>query len=205
MQDAYPGISPYAYAANNPLKYVDREGAALETAWDVFNITLGVASLVDNVRAGNYGWATLDAVGVVVDVAATLAPGVPGGAGAAIKAVRGTRALNQVDNAGDAARSAVHGNSKLSTKPQHRYEIYNTETGEVVKTGISGKPLNKDGTSLRANTQVNALNRQEGSGTYSARVVETDLPGRQAALEAEKAATNRLKDEGHKLLKQQRP
>ena len=26
MQDEYPGISPYAYAANNPLKYVDPEG-----------------------------------------------------------------------------------------------------------------------------------------------------------------------------------
>lgn len=62
-----------------------------------------------------------------------------------------------------------------------------------------------DGTSPRANSQVNALNRQEGSGTYSARVVETDLPGRQAALEAEKAASDRLRSEGFELTKQQQP
>lgn len=38
-----------------------------------------------------------------------------------------------------AGANKVHGNSKLSTKPQHGYEIYTMETGDVVKTGISGQ------------------------------------------------------------------
>ena len=58
--------------------------------------------------------------------------------------------------------SKVHGNSKLSAKPQHGYEIYNTETGDVVKTGISGQKLNLNGTSPRANSQVNKLNKSAG-------------------------------------------
>lgn len=78
----------YAYARDNPLRYVDRDGRAIETLWDAFNIGLGFASLVDNLRQGNLGSAAFDAAGVTVDALAAAVPFVPGGAGSALRAAR---------------------------------------------------------------------------------------------------------------------
>jgi hypothetical protein len=101
--------------------------------------------------------------------------------------------------------SEPHGNSKTSMKPQHGYEIYETSSGDVVKTGISGVPLNKNGTSPRANKQVNALNVSEGPDTYRSRVVKTNIPGRAAALEWERTNALRLHQAGHSLRLHDRP
>lgn len=90
-------------------------------------------------------------------------------------------------------------------RPQHGYDIYNTQTGDVVKTGISGQPLNQNGTSPRANAQVNAWNKAEGPGTYAARIGPTDMPGRTAALNWERSNVNRLRDMKHSLAKHKRP
>ncbi len=78
----------YAYGRSNPFRYVDPDGRALETPWDIFNAGLGLVSLVTNVAAGNVGGAVVDAGGLFADVAATLIPGVPGGAATSIRAAR---------------------------------------------------------------------------------------------------------------------
>jgi RHS repeat-associated protein len=126
-------------------------------------------------------------------------------AGDVAEAADATRAAELGGDAARGAVKAVHGNSRLSTTLQHRYEIYETASGDVVKTGISGRPLNANGTSPRANLQVNAFNRAQGAGKYAARVAEPGIAGRQAALQAEKAATKALKDAGNSLRLQKRP
>ncbi|MCT1403712.1 hypothetical protein M4D81_32415 [Paenibacillus sp. p3-SID867] len=65
-----------------------------------------------------------------------------------------------------------------------------------MKTGISGRKLNKNGTSPRANSQVNKWNKNAGTTKYEARVVKTNMCNRQQALKWEK---------GNSMSKHQRP
>ncbi len=83
-------------------------------------------------------------------------------------------------------RVEIHGNNKSSTNSQHGYEIKDKKTGDVHKYGISGEKLNKNGTSRRANTQVNKLNKAAGADRYSARVVKKNMAGRGKGLNWEK-------------------
>ena len=101
----------YAYVANNPLKYVDRNGEYLATAWSVANVAIGVASFASNIKQGNYVAATVDAVGVALDVAATTT-GLPGGAGTALRVAR---AADKLATATGAARTAVKGVDAVDT------------------------------------------------------------------------------------------
>jgi hypothetical protein len=69
---------------------MDPSGKVFETLWDVASFAMGVVSLKENIAAGNYGWAAVDAVGIAMDAAAIAAPGVPGGVSAILKATRAT-------------------------------------------------------------------------------------------------------------------
>jgi RHS repeat-associated protein len=99
----------YNYVRNNPNKYVDPSGKGPETLWDAFNVGLGVKSFVDNVKKGNYKAAAVDAIGIVIDSAATITPLVPGGAGTIIKVGRGADkvvdTIRNADKATDAAKA----------------------------------------------------------------------------------------------------
>ncbi|QTD54236.1 hypothetical protein J3U87_17465 [Sulfidibacter corallicola] len=127
----------YTYTHQNPVSGTDPNGNAVETAWDVLNIGIGVASFAYNVREGNWLDAAIDAGGVVVDGLAAAVPVVPGGAGTALKILRtgekivdtGTdlaraadkandakKAANAADNAGDAANVTKNPATKRRVK-----------------------------------------------------------------------------------------
>jgi hypothetical protein len=70
-------------------------------------VAIGAYSLVSNIREGKWGWAALDAVGLVYDSAATFVPFLPAGVGAANKALRaGAKATKAAEVMMDTARAA---------------------------------------------------------------------------------------------------
>ncbi len=90
------------------------------------------------------------------------------------------------ENMNENEKKEVHGNDKRSTKPQHVYQIFDWFFKIVFKYGISGSQLNKDGSSTRANSQVNQKNKDENEIRYSAEVLQTNIENREKALEIEK-------------------
>ena len=81
-------------------------------------------------------------------------------------------ASKSIGSASAFAKTAIHGNSKLSMKAQHVYKIYDKQQLIVAKIGISGTQLNKNGTSPRAMRQVNKWNREAGYERCSAEIVK---------------------------------
>lgn len=78
-----------------------------------------------------------------------------------------------------------HGNDHRSDNDHHLYEINDRERKGLYKYGICGRPLNKDGTSPRANEQVSLFNRVVGWSRFFARILLTGISGRKKAEEIE--------------------
>lgn len=93
----------------------------------------------------------------------------------------------------------VNGNSKSSTKEQHNYDIKDTQTGNVVKTGTSGGKETKTGESYRGNSQANKWNKQEGTpGRYKSETTNRVPAGegaRQKALDYETNRANQVRNQ----------
>lgn len=110
-------VNLYQFALNDPVDLSDPTGAWVETAWDATSLGLGVLSFAHNLSEGNYGAATLDAVGIAVDAVATAVPLLPGGAGAGIKAIRassGFAKLRYIDQTASFAQGVVQGIDEYS-------------------------------------------------------------------------------------------
>ena len=65
--------------------------------------------------------------------------------------------------------------------------------------------MNKDGSSPRANTQVNKLNKESGYPKYDSRVVIIGIPDRVQGLQKESENALRLKNEGNSMSIHKRP
>lgn len=79
----------------------------------------------------------------------------------------------------------THGNSKKNKNPHHLYEIVDGKDNDIFKYGISGDPLNDDGSSPRANEQVSLFNTVVNWARFFARVLLTGIAGNKKAREKE--------------------
>ena len=61
----------YAYTRQNPLRYKDSDGRAIETLWDIASIALSAKAVWNNPKSGS-NWGAL-----VIDIGAAVLPGIP--------------------------------------------------------------------------------------------------------------------------------
>ena len=95
----------YAYANNNPYRFVDPTGNIAETALDVVSLGLSIAQY-------NQDPSILNGIGLAYDVIGTAVPILPAGFGIMRAAGNGAEAAvtaNRADNVADGARGAANG------------------------------------------------------------------------------------------------
>ena len=160
LADKYPNISPYAYCAWNPMKYVDPNGKWVETLWDATNVALDISSLKSNIKDGNVGGAIMDGVGLILDLGAAILPVVPGGAGTAIKAYRAADKVKDANNAtricGKVKHMGIKPNGGVAKK--HGGAKHNSAIDKYIED------LPKEATNVRKNqAQVDVNGKKVGN------------------------------------------
>ncbi|EAG0756258.1 hypothetical protein A7X98_03155 [Listeria monocytogenes] len=174
-------MNGYNYANNNPVMYVDPDGH-----WVWLAVNAGFA-IYDGYKSykKTKSWKR-----ALFSAATNFGPG---------KILKGGKKALGI-------AKAIGANSKRSKRINHGYEIYEKSRGKkkIVKVGISASRLNKNGTSARANRQVNKWNKQAGYQKYHARVVKKSLKGRQKALNWEQGRVTRIGKANSRLFPNQK-
>jgi uncharacterized protein RhaS with RHS repeats len=92
-------LNTYHYSGNNPVKYIDPDGKAIETPWDLASAALGAVSSYLSYKNKNYIGGTINLLGAMADSAAAIVPGIPGGVSVGIKTAQyGSRASNALES-----------------------------------------------------------------------------------------------------------
>ena len=142
LSEKYYGMSPYVFCADNPVNFVDPDGEAWETAWDILNVIYDAGAAVYNHVKKDHDRAREHWKNAAYDGLAAVVPGLPAGfsklrhVDEAADAI-GTfaKAANAADNAADAAKAAA---SVSDGKVYVTYTKVNPKTGEVYSGRASG-------------------------------------------------------------------
>jgi hypothetical protein len=163
--------------------------------FDPSPISDGLAATIEG-RNGNYGSAILSGLGVIPYV------------GDIAKVGKIGKHIKTINNAIDGVK-AVHGNSKLSKKVQHGYEIFNNKTKNILEYGISGQKRSAKQIDNLGSPRINQkLKTKYGNDpNVSGRVIQENIPNRKGALNWENNQVKQFKksNNGQKPARQVRP
>ena len=211
--ESYYATSPYAYCLDNPIRHSDPDGNSVWTKAGKAIYKIGHQVARNGFSALNQADTYLstisditDVVGTITDTNASTTDRVKAGVSLASELL--PVSLNDIADIGELVGRTIHGNSKLSTRAQHAYDIINTKTKMIIKTGISGGKIRKDGKSYRAEQQVRKWNKEYGGDIYKSEITHKEATGkgaREKILDYEEKRAKKFRKELETENKHQRP